>query len=285
MGDDRLQVILIREAGRFAEATDDARCRHGGSASRIAGGHGGSDASLPLQVPHLHRADEVRRQLGRGQAGAIPFLARLGFLLEAAVDHQVHRLRLGHRAGVDSDIDHRVDDRPQVELPVDQHQGRIVDLVAQVHHDLGHVDGPAFDEDATAEYSPRQRRAAIRVDELEVVAGRPFVDRRQVDLAVVLLGQIRVHLVGRPVVGRRGHEVERLLAFVERARRVEHRAGELAKEGRCPVDLERLVGDGDDVVAPAELDDAAVALAAVPHEVGGGVMSPTDCGGDDADRP
>jgi hypothetical protein len=28
------------------------------------------------------------------------------------------------------------------------------------------------------------------------VAGRPFVDRRQVDLAVVLLGQVRVDLLG-----------------------------------------------------------------------------------------
>ena len=117
------------------------------------------------------------------------------------------------------------------------------------------------------------------------MAWRSFVDRRQVDLAVVLLGEERLPLLRRPLLGRRGHEVERLLPFVERTRGVEHGSGDFAQEGGRPVDLERLVGDGDDIVALAELDDVAVALAAVLDQLVGRMVSATDRRRDRRHRP
>ena len=53
----------------------------------------------------------------------------------------------------------------------------------------------------------------------------------------------------RPVVGHRGDREERLLALVERAGRAEHRAAEGAQEDRRPLDLERLVGQADQVAS------------------------------------
>ena len=52
-------------------------------------------------------------------------------------------------------------------------QRRVVRAVADVHHHLGHVDRPALGEQAAAEDRPDDRRAAVRVDALEVVARAP----------------------------------------------------------------------------------------------------------------
>ena len=61
-------------------------------------------------------ADEVGRELRRGETGAAPFAGRLRFLLEALLDHELHRLILAHAPHMDSGVQYRVDDGPEIEL-------------------------------------------------------------------------------------------------------------------------------------------------------------------------
>ena len=138
-----------------------------------------------------------------------------------------------------------------------------------VDHDLGDVDGPTFREHAAAEDGPRQRRRPVRVDTLEVVARHRLVDGEEPEHPVVVLAEIALGLLGRPVVGDRGDREERLLALVERSRRVEHRPAERPQEDRRPADLERLVGQPDEVVLAAErLDPAELGAAEVEGLLG-----------------
>ena len=59
------RCVAIREPGRLAETADDARRRHGIRAARVASGRRRPPADLKLDLPHLQRAGEVGRQLGR----------------------------------------------------------------------------------------------------------------------------------------------------------------------------------------------------------------------------
>ena len=95
VSDDRLEVGAVAEAGRLAEAAGQRAGpdRDGSAPARRRG----PPARLELDVPHLHRAGEVRRQLRRRQPRPLVLVARLGLLLEAAVDHQRDGLVLGHR--------------------------------------------------------------------------------------------------------------------------------------------------------------------------------------------
>ena len=104
------------------------------------------------------------------------------------------------------------------------------------------------------------------------MAGHRLVDREQRHLAVVHLAQVRLGELGRPVLGHRRDREERLLAVVERPRRVEHRAAERAHELGGPVDVERLVDEPDDPVLAAERLDPHQLLAAVRDELVGGRM-------------
>ena len=152
---------------------------------------------------------------------------------------------------------------------MDQQQRRVVRAVADVHHHLRDVDGPALGEQAAGEDRPDERRAAVGVDALEVVAGDRLVDGQQPEHPVVVLAQVRLALLLGPVVGHRGDREERLLALVERPGRAEHRAAEGAQEDRRPLDLERLVGQADQVVLGAErLDPGVLGAAEVEQVVG-----------------
>ena len=93
---------------------------------------------------------------------------------------------------------------------------------------------------------------AVGVDALEVVARDRLVDAQQPEHPLVVLAEVRLALLVGPVVGHRRDREERLLALVERPRRREHRAAERAQEDRRPADLERLVGQADDVALAAE---------------------------------
>ena len=268
----------VDEPGRLPEPARqhglDDRRRGSGSGGRL----GQASPDLDLQLPHRDRSDEVGRQLGRAQPRPVPLVARLGLLLEAAVDHQPDRLVLGHRpaerfAGVDPDVDDRVRHRAQVELPVGQHERRVVGAVADVHHHLGHVDRPALGEDAAPEHRSDDRRVAVRIGALEVVAGHGLVDREQPQHPVVVLAEVALGLLGRPVLGDRRDREERLLALVERTGRIEHRAAERAQEDRRPADLERVVGEADELALAAERLDPGE-LGAAPVEE---VLGPAGC--------
>ena len=122
---DRLEMLPVDEAGRLAETAGQCPFDDRGGRVSPSGGLGQSLPHGDLELPHGHRADEVGRQLGRRQPRPVVLVASLGLLLETALDHQPDGLVLGHRtavglAGVDPDVDDRVDRRPQVELPVDQ---------------------------------------------------------------------------------------------------------------------------------------------------------------------
>ena len=252
----------VDEPGRLAEPADDRRLGHRGRTARVARGDRRTPPDLALDLPHLHRAGEVGRQLGGGQPGPVELGPRLGLLLEAAVDHQGDRFVAGHPVAVDLRVDDRVGDRAQVELPVREQERGIVGAVAGVHHHLGDVDRPALGVQAAAEDRPDERRAAVGVDPLEVVPGNRLVDRQQAEHPVVVLAQVRLTLLVGPVVGHRGDREERLLAPVQRPRRDEHRATEGTQEDRRPLDLERLVGQADQVALAAERLDPGVLRAA-----------------------
>jgi hypothetical protein len=127
---------------------------HSVDAPRIPRGRGRAPPDLVLQLPQAERADEVGAQLRRGEPGPAVLRLRLAFLLEAAADHELERLVLGHAVGVDPDVDDRVHDGPQVVLPMGQGEGRVVGPVAAVDHDLCHVDRPALGERAVAVDGP-----------------------------------------------------------------------------------------------------------------------------------
>ena len=61
LADDALEVVAIGEARRRPDVADDAGRRDGIDAARIAGHLGSTATDVQLQVPHLDRADEVRR--------------------------------------------------------------------------------------------------------------------------------------------------------------------------------------------------------------------------------
>ena len=94
-----------------------------------------------------------------------------------------------------------------------------------------------------------------------------LVDRQQAEHAVVVLAEVRLALLLGPFVGHRRDREERLLAFVERAGRAEHRAAERAEEDRCPLDLEWFVGQSDQVRLGAEGLDPSVLRAAEIEQV------------------
>ena len=165
-----------------------------------------------------------------------------------------------------------------------EEERRVVLGEPEVHHHLGHVDRPALGEDAAPEDRRGQRRRAVAVDALEVVAGHRLVDRQQLEHPVVVLAEVRLGLVRRPLLGDRRHREERLLAAVERTRRVEHRPAERAQEDRRPADVERLVGEADDVALAAERLDPAQLRAAEVEDVVGGRMLDADRVDDPPDR-
>ena len=104
-------------------------------------------------------------------------------------------------------------------------------------------------------------------DALEVVAGHRLVDREEPEHPVVVLAQVGLGLLGRPVLGDRRDREERLLALVERTRRIEHRAAEGAHEDRRPADLERLVGEAHDRTVHHEVLDPDHLVAAELEDV------------------
>ncbi len=73
--------------------------------------------------------------------------------------------------------------------------------VADVHHHLGHVDGPALGEDAGAEDGARQRVASVRPGQLEVVTRDGLVDGEDPERAAVVLAQHRLDLALGPDSG------------------------------------------------------------------------------------
>ena len=102
---------------------------------------------------------------------------------------------------------------------------------------------------------------------LEVVAGHRLVDREESEHPVVILAEVALDLLGRPVLGDRCDAEERFLGLVERARRVEHRSAERPQEYGRPHDLERFVGHAEDVPLAAERLDPPELRAAEVEEV------------------
>ena len=145
---------------------------------------------LVLEIGHLDSSEEVLAQLRARQPRAVPLVGRFRLLLEAALDHEAHCLALVHLPRMDTDVDHRVGHAAQVELEMDEHQGRITGSIPDVHHHLGHVHRPALGEDARLEDGAHLRGAAIRVRQLQVMARHRLMNREQSKLPVVVLAQV-----------------------------------------------------------------------------------------------
>src|SRR4051812_45016518 len=108
------------------------------------------------------------------------------------------------------------------------------------------------------------------------MAGHGLVDREQPKLARVLFAEVRFDLLRSPLVAGRRDREERLLTLVERSRRIEHRAGVVAQELGRPADLERLVGETDQVLRTAEVLDPLELGAAEVDELLGPRMVGSD---------
>ncbi len=147
-----------------------------------------------------------------------------------------------------------------------QEQRRVVRAVPRVDHHLRDVDGPALGEDPAREDGARKGRAADRVHELEVVARDGLVHGDEPQHPVVVLAEIRVGLLGRPILRDRRDVVEAALAHVERPRGVEHRARESPEESRGPLDREGIVRQAHEVPLPRERLDLRKLLATEPED-------------------
>ena len=90
----------------------------------------------------------------------------------------------------------------------------------------------------------------------QVMPGHRFVDRQQMDHAVVVFAQERFGLLRGPVIGDRRDRVIGVEPLVERAGRIAIRDRHAALELGHQDDLDRIVRHGDEVM--------------LAHEVGGG---------------
>ena len=96
------------------------------------------------------------------------------------------------------------------------------------------------------------------MDALQVVARYRLVDRQDTQHPVVVLAQVGLALRLGPVVGHRGDREERLLAPFQRPGRRQHRAAERTQKDRCPPDLERFVGQVEEIALRTERLDPGV---------------------------
>ena len=109
---------------------------------------------------------------------------------------------------------------------------------------------------------PQHRRRAVVVDALQVMPGDRLVDGEQPEHPRVVLAQVRLLALLRPILGDRGDREEGLLVGFERPGGIEHRAAEGTHEGRRPADVERFVCQPDQVALAAERLDPLELLAA-----------------------
>ena len=110
------------------------------------------------------------------------------------------------------------------------------------------------------------------------------MDGQDPEHPVVVLAQVALGLLRRPVLGDRGDREERPLAPVQRARRIEHRPTERAQEDRGPADLEGILGQAHQVALATERLDPGELLAAPVQEVPGRLMLDGDRVEDRPDR-
>ena len=150
---------------------------------------------------------------------------------------------------------------------MDQEKRRVVRPVADVHHHLRDVDGPALGEQAAGEDRPHDRRTAVGIDALQVMARHRLVDRQDPKHPVVVLAQVGLALRLGPVVGHRGDREERLLASFQRPGRRQHRAAERTQKDRRPLDLERFVGQAEEIALHTECLDPGVLRTAEVEQV------------------
>src|SRR4051812_29886535 len=125
-------------------------------------------------------AGVVRGELGGGQQGAAPLARRLAVLLVPALDHQTHRLGLGHAVGVHPHVEDRVDRRAQQHLEPLHAQGVVV-LLGAAEPGRGDeflcVHRPALYERAAPAGRPHARPGLVAsgVRELQHVARHALV--------------------------------------------------------------------------------------------------------------
>ena len=115
--------------------------------------------------------------------------------------------------------------------------------------------------------------------------GDSLVDGEQPEHARVVLAQVRLLALLRPVLGDRGDREEGLLVAVERAGGIEHRPAEGTHEGRRPADVERFVGQPDQVALAAERLDPLELLPAEIEQLLGRRVVGGDRVEDAADQP
>ena len=121
VGDDRLEVRPVDEAGRLAEAADHPRLRDRVRAARIAGRAAAARRRTSRSISHISIEPTKYVDSWVDDSRARSYLARASAsswkppsTISATASSSVMP------AGVDPRVDDRVGDRPQVELPVDR---------------------------------------------------------------------------------------------------------------------------------------------------------------------
>ena len=98
-------------------------------------------------------------------------------------------------------VEDRIGHRPQIKLQLVEPQGKVSLAVALVeHHPLG-VDRPALDVGATANHLSHQRRHAVGILQLHIVARVGLMDREDLQHVLVVFLEETPHLLLAP--GRR----------------------------------------------------------------------------------
>ena len=102
--------------------------------------------------------------------GADDLQPRFAFRLERPLGEELQRLVVGHARAVHLVVEDGVGHGAQIELELGQAQGEVAVAVALVEHHLLGIDRPAFDEHARLQHPADQRRIAVGVFELHVMA-------------------------------------------------------------------------------------------------------------------
>ena len=142
---------------------------------------------LLAQAAHRHPPHEVGGKLARRLLGADDLQAGLAFRLKGLSNEQLQGFVVGHLRAVHLMIENGVGNGAEIELQLRQTQSEVPPAVTLVEHRLLGIDRPAFDVHTGAKHLAHQRRIAVGVLKLHVVAWIGLVDREDLEHVPVVL--------------------------------------------------------------------------------------------------
>ena len=162
-------------------------------------------------------------------------------------------------------VEDRIGHGAEIELQLGQTQGKTALAVALIEHHLLGVDRPALDVHARSQHAADQRRIAIGVFKLHIMAGIRFVDREDLQHVPVVFFQQALDPLRIPILGRGADRIH------APGSRVQRRGGVQVGGRIAPPKLRHLnhlaairLRQAEDVVGANELLDAGDGRAPRP---------------------